>query len=561
MSVSECVREFAAPEPPAIARHHAACPVCGGARWACLSPTWRDYFQPARFRIDESRWFAECARCATIVMLPLVEYADVEQYGRSYYDQRAADETAEEHALSHFAEFQRPNYDNVRTFLRRTHPLSRFLRWLDVGSVGYPTTFGDYDFTTIEPDPRAVRAGRRRFGNERIHCATIETWRGGRAYDGILFNNSFYCVTTPGAALDAAHALLREGGRLVITLSGFLNGAVSDRVDGRILLIEDVLFGETLQVYYNEHSLRYLAARHGFRLVDASEVPAYGCKTMHAYVFERTEACAGDAARLDRSSAHMRERWTTCFEGFRQSIAETVAAINTPRTVLAGSLTVVRDLQRYGDLSRVRGFLPVPDLRLDGAWCGDVPILSSDDLRGVPPHAYEVAVCAFRDPDLVAAEVRHALGPRVRIRMPTRRSGMEFVDFSFRDGLYPSKGFVLGAACRPDPVAGTRVDPARARLVLFGAGAGGRQAFARLRARGLASRVVAFCDNDAARIGSSIDGIPVRRFEDVALDEFDAVVITSVPGREAIAQQLAAAGLVAGESYDTLSCLDALDAG
>jgi SAM-dependent methyltransferase len=561
MAVTDTLIEPAAQETAPTARRLTECPVCGGARWTFLSPTWRDGFLPGRCRIDDSRWFAECARCATVVMLPLVECANVEEHGKCSDDRRAADETSEEHALRHFNESQRPNDENVLAFLRRTHPVERYPRWLDVGSAGCPTTFDDYAFTTSEPEPRAVAAGRRRFQNDRIHCATIDTWLGGRDYDGILFNDSFCRVTTPGEALDAAHAALRPGGRLIITLSGYLNGAVSDRVDGQLLLIEDVLFGETMEVYYNEHCLQYLAARHGFRFVETEVVPAYGCKAMRAYVFERVEEREADLEWLDRSRACMQERWDGVFDGFRQSIVDTLAAINTPQTLLAGSLTVVRDLQRYGDLSQVRGFLPVPDLHLRGAWCGAIPIVSADDLKTVPPHTYEVAVCAFREPALVAAEVRHSLGPRVRVRMPTRRSGMEFIDFSFCDGLYPSKGFVLGPATRPAPPEGIRVNPARSSMVLFGAGEGGRQFLARLRSRGLDSQVVAFCDNDTTRVGTTMDGIPVRRLADVGLDEFDAVIITSVPGRTAIARQLEARGLVAGESYDVPSCLDAQAAG
>lgn len=534
-------------EPSPVTRYHTACPVCDGVRWTFLAPTWRDYFLPARFRIDDSRWFTECDDCGTIVMLPLVEYAQIEDYGKAYYDQHGDTETAEQHAISHFEKYQKPNYDNIRTFLRRTHPADTYRHWLDVGSVGYPATFADYDFTTIEPDPRAVAAGRRRFGSERIHCATIETWRTGRLYDGVLFNNSFYCITTPGAALDAAHGMLRPGGRLVITLSGYLNGAVSDRVDGLILLIEDVLFGETLQVYYNQHSLTYLAGRHGFRFIGVAEVPAYGRKTMNAYTFERVADPVTQRDLIDRSRVEMRDRWKACFEGFRSSIASTLTAINHPRTVLAGSPVVVRDLQRYGGLSRVRGFMPVPDLHLTGVRCGSVPIIGPSDLAGIPVEDYEVVVCSFQRPDEVAAWVRREVGESTRLHLPTRRSGMEFVDFSFRDGCYPSKGFALAPPPAP-PAARARVpvDLAGRRLVLFGAGAGGTGALARLRAAGRAGQVVAFCDNDATRHGTMIKGIPVRDFDGIDPAAFDLVVITSEPGRTTIAAQLRARGFVDG---------------
>jgi SAM-dependent methyltransferase len=508
---------------------------------------------PSQFAIDETRWFCECDRCATVVMLPLEEYASSETYGMAYYDQHPPDETAEEHAVRHFEEFQRHNYDNVRAFLQRTHPPASFPRWLDVGSVGYPTTFDDYVFTTVEPDPRAVRAGRRHFQSERIHCATVETWHGEAGYDGILFNNSFYCITTPAAALRAARELLRPGGHLVITLATYLNGAVSDRVDGKVLLIEDVLYGETLQVYYNEYSLRYLAGRHGFRFVGVTEVPAYGHKTMQAYVFERTDESRHDLDLLTRSRQQMDERWSACFSGFRESIVQTLAAINTPRTVLAGSPAVVRDLQRYGDLSQVRGFLPVPNPHMAGCRLGNVLILGPADLADVPPHAYEVVVCDFRAAKAVAATVRHLLGPAARLRMPTRQSGMNVIDFSFRDGLYPSKGFALGKVSRParatEPVTVGR------RVVVFGAGAGGRQVLAALRGAGHGDRVVAVCDNDDARVGSLVEGFAVQRFATLDAAAFDFVIIASAPGRAAISTQLDEAGFASGFEYAGVECL------
>ena len=126
------------------ARYHAECPVCDGRAFSLLSRVWRNHHKPADFHVDPARWFAECNDCGSVVLLPLVEHADFKAYGEAYYDQGGSATTAEAHALRHFDQFQKPNYDRVRELLRRTHPPEVYPQWLDVGSVGYPTTFDDH---------------------------------------------------------------------------------------------------------------------------------------------------------------------------------------------------------------------------------------------------------------------------------------------------------------------------------------------------------------------------------------------------------------------------------
>jgi hypothetical protein len=342
-------------------RYGTACPVCEASAFTLLTRVWRNYHLPKEFTLDPLRWFAECDSCSTVVMLPL--HDDFESGGTVYYDQREI----EAHVQRHFEQFQRPNYDRIREFLQRAAPAAQYRRWLDVGSVGYPTTFTDYEFTTIEPDARAAQAGADLFKTGRIHAATVEQWHDAQAYDGLLFNNSFYCLTNPAAALLASARLLRSGGRLVITNSSNFAGAICDREDGRVLAIEDLIFGETLQVYYNRHSLTYLLERHGFRLVEVATVAAYGRKTMTTHVFEWDGESRTLPELLPKSRAAMDRTWREVFAGFESSLDETAALINRPETVLAGSLDVITDLITNRDLSRVRGIRPIPDAHLTGA--------------------------------------------------------------------------------------------------------------------------------------------------------------------------------------------------
>lgn len=76
------------------------------------------------------------------------------------------------------------------------------------------------------------------------------------------------------------------------------------------------------------------------------------------------------------------------------------------------------------------------------------------------------------------------------------------------------------------------------RVVVFGTGAGGREAQARLRGR---HHVVAFADNDRAKVGQSMDGVPIVAADQIGTLPFDAIVIASVHG-EAIRAQLRGLG-------------------
>jgi FlaA1/EpsC-like NDP-sugar epimerase len=86
-------------------------------------------------------------------------------------------------------------------------------------------------------------------------------------------------------------------------------------------------------------------------------------------------------------------------------------------------------------------------------------------------------------------------------------------------------------------------DMRRDRVLVFGAGAGGRQ-FARFLKQIAPAAMTAIVDNDPGKQGTRIESMAVQRFEDVPRDSYDLVVIASLPGRDAIATQLSAAGLL-----------------
>ena len=74
----------------------------------------------------------------------------------------------------------------------------------------------------------------------------------------------------------------------------------------------------------------------------------------------------------------------------------------------------------------------------------------------------------------------------------------------------------------------------------------------RLESLDLADRVVAVCDNSPAKLGTAFAGHTVRRFDQLDRNDYDFVIVASLPGRAAISNQLLEAGLVAKREFGTL---------
>jgi SAM-dependent methyltransferase/uncharacterized protein YbaR (Trm112 family) len=89
------------------------------------------------------------------------------------------------------------------------------------------------------------------------------------------------------------------------------------------------------------------------------------------------------------------------------------------------------------------------------------------------------------------------------------------------------------------------------RVLIFGAGAAGRQAMQLLR-RVAPGSVVGIVDNDPAKQGLIIEDRAVTTFASVPRATYDLVVIASLPGRHAISAQLEAAGLTVDRDYVTM---------
>ncbi len=428
-----------------------SCPVCETAEPERLSSSWKKYHDEKLFYFSPEEWFVQCRNCGTIYRAPLKVYADFRNYGRDYYDQVNAGETVEAHAWWHFENFQKPNYDALHRYLLKTVPPEKALKWLDVGSIGYATTLSGYDFQTIEPDPRVVELGRRRFrkwfslwGKPKIDCATLETHSAAEKYDGILFNNSVYCLTTPLSSLLKAAEMLRPGGHLIISISSYFNDATAVRTDGKVSRIEDILQGETLWVFYNQFSLEYLCRKAGFELESTAEVPCYGKKTMQVYHFKKTGLLKTEPRLLDKSREHMARKLEKCFEGFDAQTKQSLAAINSKSHFVIGTEQLIKEALSYGALNQTSGIVFFEPRGADRVPLSGTFRTLRDFKRVIDSNRdglrFRAAVLSFKYQDEIHAWIKSELGDSVDILMPNRKSGMEHLQFEFAGKTRPCKG-------------------------------------------------------------------------------------------------------------------------
>lgn len=97
------------------------------------------------------------------------------------------------------------------------------------------------------------------------------------------------------------------------------------------------------------------------------------------------------------------------------------------------------------------------------------------------------------------------------------------------------------------------------RVVIYGAGTGGRVALELLARLGLRHRVVGICDGDLAKQGARLAGHRVAPFGDLSSSDYDLVIVASGPGRQAIGRELAARGLEPRREYQGMGFLDAFE--
>jgi FlaA1/EpsC-like NDP-sugar epimerase len=191
---------------------------------------------------------------------------------------------------------------------------------------------------------------------------------------------------------------------------------------------------------------------------------------------------------------------------------------------LAGQLAY-RALSRD---ARIVAFVDNGEAKWGSRVCG-VRVVSPADLQAAWP---DTVVVASQAAPAIIAQLEGLGLPRHRIHVyaPTADDVNQGNFQTAVDDLRAEITALLGFAGDTGPAL---------RLVIFGAGAGGREAWTRCRSR---HRVIGFADNDPARIGTSLFDLPILAPATLPATPFDRIVIGSIHF-DAIAEQLVRLGV------------------
>jgi FlaA1/EpsC-like NDP-sugar epimerase len=175
-----------------------------------------------------------------------------------------------------------------------------------------------------------------------------------------------------------------------------------------------------------------------------------------------------------------------------------------------------------------------------GSQIHGVPVLSPTDLQAAWPQTVVVASQAAT----AIVDQLQGLGlPRHRIHVFTP-SADDLAEPELEAAIADLRGEIT-ALLDLSPEEGQSL-----RVIIFGAGAGGRDAWARCRGR---HRIVAFADNDPKKIGASLLSLPIVAPATLPSTVFDRVVVGSMYF-DAICDQLVGLGV----SRDQICTVDEL---
>jgi SAM-dependent methyltransferase len=407
-----------------------ACPVCGNISFDFVSELFFKPDIPEEFGFYKDRFFVQCIRCGTVMQMPLiVEQDDFMKYGKAYYNQMAKSTQEGEDAINNHITFgQIPMYETCENFLKSSVDPTEHHKWLDVGSAGVPTTFKDFDFTTIEPDERTVMIGRKRFATEKINCATLETYDPKEQYDGVLFHNSFYCLPDPEKSLQKASQLLKRGGVVAIAICSYFMETSTTSPDTRYLRIEEVYRGDVLWAYYNRFSLKYLMERCGFVYVQDKVLQYSDCNrkpwfSARYFLFNK----AGDTTQanpqdLQESNLLNKQLLKKLEYDFSQSIRNTLSAINNKNYFLIGNRDILFDLQRFGPMDSIGGVVDYENSAIFGISQNGLNFVDVNAILDNPQA--NLIVASFKSREAIAAALRKKFS-FAKIFVANRSSGIE----------------------------------------------------------------------------------------------------------------------------------------
>ena len=404
---------------------------------------------PKQFSFSNLEKLVSCDQCGTFFRIPLS--VTVKDYSERYYNQMHVNGRFRDVAEFHILQHQVANYNRLLELFRDRIDRHKYKRWLDVGSAGYPTTFSEYDFDTLEPDYRIVAIGRELFKTNRIFCSNIENYKSSKRYDGVLFQNSFYCIPTPSWALKRAWSFLQDKGLLIIAIGSYLMGTKANTADGKYLRIEDVFRGESHWMYYNRFSLEYLCRKHGFVPVDSVEIDSDYSKRTIKYIIFKKEKRAVDQTLLDKSFDFNKKNFQFLFELYYQRSIETLQSFNKENSIFIGTDIIFSDLLKLNKLDKILGFTNYPNDRIADCCSNGIRFFSNELLKKLSGNgmAYDVVIASYKYQQEILDLIQPFCDlPHINILVPERESGIEQLFLPFGEDEVLSKAFTLKPANR-----------------------------------------------------------------------------------------------------------------
>ncbi|MEY4504175.1 MAG: hypothetical protein RL154_468 [Pseudomonadota bacterium] len=390
------------------------CPVCKQNKLYAVSKFIIAPDEPLKFKYLDNAYLAQCDHCGTVFRFPLEVYdeTDFKKSGESYYDRVAHDLTSkqefEESVKTHLELGQKHHYETLRLQI-----LSKFKKqtsWLDVGSAGAPTQFSEYDFITIEPDSRVVEFSSKYLNTDKIKCSTIEFFNHDTLFDGIVFMHSLYCISEPEGALKKAYQLLKGGGILVVAISDYFTECASPFDGNKHLKIEEVFRGSTMNVYYNQYSIEYLANSCGFELLfdEKHEHVTSFFKGMDSrfFVFKKISKNIKINSALLKNSKRMMQKKLDCFVKTNLKATQSeLKKLNKQNTIFMGDFTLFQQINSVYKFDKIIGFY---DSRVKNlTHFNNVNILQ----RSLKAHKeIDIIVCDFKNPyDIVTKNIENII--------------------------------------------------------------------------------------------------------------------------------------------------------
>lgn len=419
------------------------CPVCNGVDFEYVMKAFTKPDHEEFAFLDE--YYLECNCCGTTIKSPLeVQKDDFMNYGKSYYDQMTQKAKAEESIIKHINFSQVPVYKTFKRFIDKNYPANQHYKWLDVGSAGFPTTFKEYSFTTIEPDNRTVEIGKKLFNESNIICSILDNFSTNKKFDGIVFHHSFYCLPNPNDAIQKCTELLNENGIIIVAIGQFFMNTAAVFEDNLYKRVEDIYRGETLNVYYNPFSLEYIFRKYGFNLEKTSILkhedfknPEYSSKY---FVFRKTNCTLGENNLLTKSFDFSTKLLLSNYEKMMMETKNTLEQFNSNKVLFIGDFNLFNQLNNIMKLDKVYGFIDINNINSNEYKINGIEILPSSKIYHLKDDI-EVVICSYDKQDLILKNVSNHI--KNDIYIPTRKSNINFLFFKYRNTKVLTKAFIV----------------------------------------------------------------------------------------------------------------------